>query len=354
MVIVVLLASMLLAVPVLLPAQQEIKLEIYPSTDSRVVIGIDRFSAREPGEGLSREVSGLIQSVLEQDLDFSLYFQVLTETSMGFGGGTAGGSEGHSNVASWKDRGARYLVQGSIDDANGRMVIDMRILGLSTLQEIARREYTTSIESLRWTVHRMADDVIEILIGEKGVSRSAIAYISNRGDSKELYLMDFDGYNARPLTGDGSIVLSPAWSPEGDKIVFTSFQDDNPNLHLKDLKGDTDVPLLTFPGINSAPAWSPDSRYLAVTLSKDGASEIYRYDIRSSVLRRLTYNRSIDTSPSWSPNGKQIVFTSDRLGNPHIFVMDADGSNLRRLTNVHPFSSHGNRGSPSTSTRSIS
>jgi TolB protein len=333
-----LLLPILVAAPRPLAAQNEIRLEIYPSTDSRIPIGVAPFDARMGSAGMVREVTGLVGTVLESDLQFSLYFRLVEGEEKGFGGGTpASKAERQKDLLGWKERGARFVVGGTIEEREGRLAIDMRIVSLWTLKEIARREYESTLESLRWTVHRMADEAIGILVGEKGVSRTRIAYISERGGNKELSLMDYDGYNARPLTGNGSIALSPAWSPDGRKIVFTSFHDDNPNLYLRDLGSGTDTPLLTFPGINSAPAWSPDGRYLAVTLSKDGASEIYRYDYTTSVLRRLTYSRSIDTSPSWSRNGKQIVFTSDRMGNPHIFVMDSDGSNLRRLTSVHPY-----------------
>ena len=323
-----------LALPADLWGQKEIRLEIYPSTDRRVPIGVKPFNSRIASSGLSREISGLVETVLERDLQFSLYFRLIEGVEKGFGGGEV---EANTDLKAWKESGARFLIKGEIGGKGDDLRLKSEVHSLWSFKEIASREYRANLESLRWTVHQMADDVIEVLTGEKGISQTRIAYVVDRSGMKELYLMDYDGYNLHPLTWNESIVLSPAWSPDGEKIVFTSYRDDNPNLYLKDLKNGTDVALLSFPGINSAPSWSPDGRYLAVTLSKDGASEVYRYDYKTSVLRRLTYNLSIDTSPSWSPNGRQIVFTSDRAGNPHIYIMDSDGSNLRRLTTANPY-----------------
>lgn len=323
-----------LALPVDIWGQKEIRLEIYPSTDRRIPIGIERFNTRMESEGLSREISGLLETVLERDLQFSLYFRLIEGEEKDFGSGAI---EENADLKIWKENGARFLIKGEISGNGNDLRISTGIHSIWTFKEISSREYRTNMESLRWTLHRIADDIIEVITGEKGVSQTRIAYVVEKGGVKELYLMDYDGYNLNPLTRNESIVLSPAWSPDGEKIVFTSYRDNNPNLYLKNLKNGKDEPLLSFPGINSAPAWSPEGRYLAVTLSKDGASEVYRYDYKSSVLRRLTYNISIDTSPSWSPNGKQIVFTSDRAGNPHIYIMDSDGSNLRRLTTTNPY-----------------
>jgi TolB protein len=48
-----------------------------------------------------------------------------------------------------------------------------------------------------------------------------IAFIPGDLGRYELFTMNADGSNARPLTHDGNAKWSPSWSPDGSKIAFT-------------------------------------------------------------------------------------------------------------------------------------
>jgi Tol biopolymer transport system component len=80
------------------------------------------------------------------------------------------------------------------------------------------------------------------------------------------------------------------------------------------------------------PAYSPDAQRIAFTSYRDGNNEIYSMKADGSVQRRLTRNGASDTGPDYSPDGRRIVFASDRRGNGEIYVMKTDGSCQRRLT----------------------
>jgi TolB protein len=194
------------------------------------------------------------------------------------------------------------------------------------------REYRGSTAEWRSLVHAFADDAVRLFTGEPGVAQTRIAFISGQGKAKELYVMDFDGARAHALTADQSIALSPAWSPEGSLILFTSYRGGSgPQVFVIASAGGRPYLVSGRQGLNTTPSYSPDGREIVCTLSQDGNPEIYVLDARGGSPRRLTDSRSIDTSPCWSPTGREIAFTSDRAGTPQVYVMDHEGGNLRRL-----------------------
>jgi TolB protein len=203
---------------------------------------------------------------------------------------------------------------------------------VGTGESAFRRSYAGSTPELRETMHRFVDDVLEAMTGERGVAETRIAFVRRGGNVKEIWVADYDGADARQLTHDRSLALSPAWAPWGSEICFTSYKRGNPDLYLFDFTRGASYPFSTRPGPNSAPSYSPDGKWIACSLYRDGNAEIYLISRDAQTARRLTRNDRIDTAPSFSPTGQQIVFTSDRSGAPQIYVMGVDGLNQRLLT----------------------
>jgi TolB protein len=92
------------------------------------------------------------------------------------------------------------------------------------------------------------------------------------------------------------------------------------------------------PASDSEPAWSPDGQKLAFTSDRDGDNEVYVMNAADgSGVTKLTDNPAFDSEPAWSPDGQKLAFTSDRdgldLGDFDVYVMNADGSGpVDRLT----------------------
>jgi TolB protein len=182
--------------------------------------------------------------------------------------------------------------------------------------------------------HRIADDILLQAGNYRGVNQTKLAFASDRRgeQSKEIHLMDYDGFDQKPLTANKSLNLTPTWSPDGRALAYISYRTGQPSLYrafIYEGRGDT---IVSGQGMTFSPAWSPDGSLIAFTSTRDGNSEIYLSDADGSNLRRLTHHASIDTSPTWSPTGREIAFTSDRTGAPQIYAMDVEGLNLRRIS----------------------
>ncbi len=289
---------------------------------------IDLYPFQQRGAGSTDAgTSELLLEVLSNDLWMSGYFHVNHKTGVPESNGKV------IDKTTQEARGSIAQVSGWFEISDDNITVTPHVVDGASQRTIIKSAYQDKTGKERYVIHRIADDIVYNLTGERGIANTRIAYVTEqRNGAKEIALIDYDGANKVVVTADKSINLSPAWSPDGTKICYTSFKDDNPNLYLYNLRTNTEYKLSGLKGLNAAAAWSPDGNTIALTLSKDGNAEIYLFDIDKKKFTRLTYNSAIDSSPTWSPSNRELAFTSDRSGSPQVYIMDTDGLSVRRLT----------------------
>jgi TolB protein len=239
----------------------------------------------------------------------------------------------------WTDppASAQMLVFGTTEVINANLVITARLFDLKNPGNpsvIAKRYVATMNQiSTRETAHRFANEIVQALGGGvPGINLTRISFVSNRTGHPEIWVMDYDGFNQRPITSDGTLCLTPRWSADNTKLAFTSYLQGNPDIAIFSLETNRRIPFPRYKGLNTTPAWSPDGKKIAFCSSMSGDPEIYVSDINGFNLQRLTFSPGVDISPVWNPKtGNELAFVSDRSGSPQIYIMSADGTNLRRL-----------------------
>jgi TolB protein len=185
--------------------------------------------------------------------------------------------------------------------------------------------------------HKVADVVYSKITGEGGYFDSRVVFVSESGPKnarlKRLAVMDYDGANVAYLTDSASIVLAPRFSPQGDRILYTSYESGFPRITLLDVGSLQRRSLDEQPGtMTFAPRFSPDGQTVVFSLERGGNTDIYSLNLGSGGLTQLTNAPSIETAPSFSPDGSQITFESDRTGVPQIYVMPASGGEGTRIS----------------------
>ena len=323
--------------PDLHPQATDVYLNILASGAKKLNIAIPEF-ARPQGvdpQGFAKR----LPEIVGNDLTFSALFSVVS----GNAPLPTAPEPLKKALADLQAAGAHAALQGSLTANGEKLIVEVRLLDLTAPEPrpIVTKIYDALARDHRRMAHKIADEVVYQFTGERGIADTKIAYVSTSSGTKEIDMMDYDGFNVVQLTKNGSINLSPAWRPDGQALAFTSYQREFPQLFLLLPYEGRQQLLQGWPGLNTAPAWSPDGQSLAYTLSKDGNPEIYVLRTRTGEIRRLTNHRGIDTDPTWSPTGREIAFTSDRGGTPQIYIADAEGANVRRLTfeggyNVQP------------------
>ncbi len=240
---------------------------------------------------------------------------------------------GGSFEAPWKEVGADFVVLGQYSTAGNDIALEIRLINVADGQMIVGRKYRGAQDQRDTMILRFCDEIILSLTGEKGISQSRIAFVSDVSGHKEIHIGDILGENIRQLTRHRRLAVSPRFSPDNKRLSYTSYHSGYPFLYITNLDQDKRTRAVSRRrGLNLAPGWSPDGETLAITLSKDGNPDLYLMNTKGVVLRRLTKNAGINVSPSWSPDGKRIAFVSDRSGSPQIYIMEVNSGRTRRLT----------------------
>src|SRR3989442_735754 len=180
------------------------------------------------------------------------------------------------HAQSWQDfaaAGAYAGLHGLLAVRSDRLEGEMRLYDLTTPQHrlIATKKFETPIAQPRRLAHKIADEVVLQFTGEPGIADTKLAYVTGPLGAKEIVMADYDGIGQAPVTRNGSINLTPVWSPDARSLAYTSYKQGYPDLYRAfPFERRPEQTLAAFVGINTSPAFSPDGQRLALKLSKDG------------------------------------------------------------------------------------
>ena len=313
-----------------LPAKIYIYIDA-PAT-SKFPIAIEPFRNMSGAPGINNVASSL-STVISGDLEISGLFRLIDPKTFIANPADQDIAGDRIKWDDWSLLGAEALARGGVYQEEKGLRVEARLYDVVRGSFLSGKRYFGEPGDARLMGHKFADEIIYQLTGQKGIFQTRIAFISDRSGRKEAYLVDFDGKNQTQVTSHRSIVLSPAWSPDGKKLLYTSYKSGNPDVYLRDLFQGQETKISHYRGINLAPDWSPDGGKIVLTLSEDnGNSDIYLISPQGEKLKRLTKEWANDVSPCWSPDGREIAFVSNRAGNPQIYIMDMSTEQVRRLT----------------------
>lgn len=151
------------------------------------------------------------------------------------------------------------------------------------------------------------------------VPPSKIAFaIDREGTAREIMLIDPEGGEPVPVVPADSTDETPAWSPEGLTLLFSSNRDGRRGIYSWDKQLGK---IIMAQYHDYAPSWSPDGRRIVYMSDRDETWQIYSCSASGKDEKRLTNSKSNDTWPVWSQDGTSILFLSDRGGQQDIYAM---------------------------------
>nr|WP_038889164.1 MULTISPECIES: Tol-Pal system beta propeller repeat protein TolB [Vibrio] len=329
-------------------AHAALELVITDGIDSARPIAVVPFKW-EGSEPLPTDISAVIASDLQRSGKFSpVPTSKMPQTPF---------NESEVNFDAWTGLGVDALLTGSIKkNEQGNYVVNYQLvdvvrgqltggkskalggdgeLVLSKDHVLFNKVATVEGPRMREYAHRISDLVYEQLTGERGAFMTRIAYVVvNDKDNfpYQLRVADYDGYNERLVLRSKQPLMSPAWSPDGQKLAYVSFQNGQAEIFIMNIYTGEREKITSYPRHNGAPRFSPDGSQLALVLSKTGSLQVYTLDLKTRKLTQITRGRSNNTEPFWHPDGKSLIFTSDRGGKPQIYQVDLGSGSTNRLT----------------------
>ena len=372
----VLAAASLAAITIVRPAAgqdpEQVRVGIQYQPDYLPALVIPRVKA---GPGLER-VAAEVDSILRTDLDYADRFEILAvPDSLRLGGSV--------NYGLWNQLGAVWLVTADVSGSASAPILrvglhDVVYGRLENIQAFSLPALRS--DGFRLAVHRASDAVVRWATGEPGIAATRVAFARRLGDgSTGIYVVDSDGYGLRRVASESSTATSPAFSPDGRRLVYYAQDGDGQNRVVevelatgrkRTVASSEGVITPTFgpdgalalarwmgsgyggsyeifrvgggqltrtPGGDALnPSFSPDGSRLAYEATPLGQQQVYVKPVTGGqpalVSRYVRGERGSAAAPDWSPRGDRIAYMGWVGGSWQIFAVNPDGGERRTLT----------------------
>jgi len=167
-----------------------------------------------------------------------------------------------------------------------------------------------------------------------------MAFVSERTGIMQIWTMDSNGENLRQITNHKDGACQPSWSPDGSQIAFIApcliKKDQYPNVQIYLMNADGSnihpLPVPADPSGDYDPAWSPDGNRIAFTSLRAGKPHVFVYSFKTKKLEEISDSRHSDKNPTWAPLGTELIAFVREQVTSQVWIAPTDGRSPVQFT----------------------
>lgn len=182
--------------------------------------------------------------------------------------------------------------------------------------------------TLNQTSYRLASGVTPRI----NYSHTKIVFSSEDNNKQQIFTMNMDGSN-QSLVVDFWPAYSPAWSLNGNQIVFVTTRDNaQGEIYIIGANGNGVKRITNNSVYDGMPSWSPDGKKIAYISYVNSQYRVWVMNTDGTGAVQVS-QEAYSAHPGWSKDGSQIGYDadSDRDGWQELWVMNSDGSNRHQV-----------------------
>lgn len=254
----------------------------------------------------------ILRNVARRDLDLSGEFELLSddETPETYS------SADELDVAAWSRKKVEALVEVRAAPVANEDKVALRgrvFLVNHGATAVFDKRFIVSKDAFRDEAHRLSDLIIGALTGTNGSFASRMTFVSGMSSLRQVFIVDADGHDARPISAASEIALSPAFG-KNEELYYTTSRDKG-EFKIRTASGTLiDLPVK---GSVYGLAFSKDRSRVAVSVGVGTSIKLFAGPDFTNLAPVSDVGMAL--RPSFSPSGK-IGFSGEGQWGQRIYV----------------------------------